>query len=94
MPDLSFAVESVEPRHSATHALAMRPKTVKTCADIRSLALNCPCNRAAAGLFRHENFSLRQDEFDRLNSCKIRNGLPTWEEMMEHVFAAAAGERD
>jgi hypothetical protein len=37
--------------------------------------------------------NLRQDVFDRLYRYKVRNGLPTWEQMMEHVLAAA-GERD
>jgi uncharacterized protein DUF6084 len=37
--------------------------------------------------------SLRQDVFDRLYQYKVRNGLPTWEKMIEHVLAAA-GERD
>lgn len=37
--------------------------------------------------------SLRQDVFDRLYRYKVRNGLPTWEESIEHVLAAA-GERD
>lgn len=33
--------------------------------------------------------NLRQDVFDRLYHYKVRNGLPTWEQMMEHVLAAA-----
>jgi hypothetical protein len=37
--------------------------------------------------------SLRQDVFDRLYRYKVRNGLPTWEESIEHVLAAA-GEHD
>jgi hypothetical protein len=31
--------------------------------------------------------------FERLYRYKLRNGLPTWEQMMEHVLAAA-GEHD
>jgi hypothetical protein len=38
-------------------------------------------------------FGLRRDIFDRLYRYKVRNGLPTWEQMMEHVLAAA-GEHD
>ena len=37
--------------------------------------------------------SLRQDVFDRLYRYKVRNGIPTWEESIEHVLAAA-GESD
>lgn len=37
--------------------------------------------------------SLRQDVFDRLYRYKVRNGLPTWEDSIEHVLAAA-GERE
>jgi Family of unknown function (DUF6084) len=37
--------------------------------------------------------SLRQDVFDRLYRYKVRNGLPTWEQMVEHILAAA-GELD
>jgi uncharacterized protein DUF6084 len=33
--------------------------------------------------------NLRQDVFDRLYRYKVRNGLPTWEDSIEHVLAAA-----
>jgi Family of unknown function (DUF6084) len=33
--------------------------------------------------------NLRQDVFDRLYRYKVRNGLPNWEMMIEHVLAAA-----
>jgi hypothetical protein len=36
--------------------------------------------------------SLRKDIFERLYRYKIRHGLPTWEQAMEHVLAAA-GDR-
>jgi hypothetical protein len=37
--------------------------------------------------------TLRQDVFERLYRYKVRNGLPTWEQMMEHVLAAAGEDK-
>jgi hypothetical protein len=37
--------------------------------------------------------NLRHDAFDRLYRYKIRHGLPTWEQTVEHVLMAA-GEKD
>jgi hypothetical protein len=37
--------------------------------------------------------TLRRDVFERLCRYKVRHGLPTWEQMMEHVLAAA-GDRE
>lgn len=33
---------------------------------------------------------LRKDAFERLHQYKIRNGIPTWEEAIERLFAEAA----
>ena len=33
--------------------------------------------------------TLRQDAFNRLYRYKVRHGLPTWEQMVDHVLAAA-----
>ncbi|MGA9883305.1 MAG: DUF6084 family protein [Candidatus Acidiferrales bacterium] len=38
--------------------------------------------------------SLRRDVFDRLYRYKVRHGLPTWEQAMEHVLTAAGDSHD
>jgi hypothetical protein len=35
---------------------------------------------------------LRQDVFDRLYRYKVRNGIPTWEQLMERILSAADEE--
>ena len=44
--------------------------------------------RSALRFWARVRSSLRRDAFERLYEYKVRNGIPSWEEVIERMFAS------